>query len=222
MAIKGKKKKQRSGPRRPAGAPRALQSATRPEPWHAKPGVRIGIALGAAFVLILVTALVMRSGDGEGGSERRRDGIERFTGDVQALLQRVSPTAAEMVAATPDMKNLDGAARRWDETLTQVQEDMATVVASAPPELDAANRLVFQSVLQYIAAAKTYVLVPDAKGKMGAKIAERASAQVAAAEGTWLAAVSVIDQERSDAGLSVSGLRAPSQVAAPAPTPTGG
>ena len=126
-----------------------------------------------------------------------------------------------MVSSSADSKTLARDAARWDRTLTQAQEEVTTTVAATPPELDAANRLIFQAVLQYVAAAKTYALVPEADGKLKDKIQERAGAQVAAADGTWLAAISVLDQQRTDVELSPTGLRAPSAIE-PAPSPTGG
>lgn len=222
MAIKGKRKKARSSARRPPGAPRTIQRAPRPQPWYSKPGIRVGLAIAAVIVAVVVFALVRGSGDRAERLERRQEALADFTGDLQALLQRISPTASEMSTATPDTKDLPAAARRWDRSLTQIQQDMTDTVAEAPPEADTANRLIFQSVLQYLAAAKTYALVPDAKGGLEAKIAERAGAQVAAADGTWAAAIAVLDEHRTDAELSASGLRPPSQVAPPAPSPSGG
>ena len=222
MAIKGKKKKGRSTARRPAGAPRTIARGPHKEPWHSKPGVRVAIGVVAALIFVVIAVMVNASGNRAERLERRQEAVDTFTGEIQALLQRISPTAAEMVAATPDTKDLAAEAKRWDRALTTVQEEMGPTVAAAPPELDIANRLIFQSVLQYIAAAKTYALVPDAKGGMQAKVLERARAQVAAADGTWAAGVAVLDDERIDLELSASGIRAPSEVTPPAPSPSGG
>jgi hypothetical protein len=173
--------------------------------------------------LILVPVFVSRSNDDDAALERRQDRIEAFTGEVLALLQKVSPPASEMVAATQNSKSLKKDARRWDRLLAQVQQEATATVQSAPPELDAANRLIFQAILQYVAAAKTYQLVPRSDGGLRADIHERAAAQVAAADGTWTAGVAVLDEKRTDAKLDPSAIRAPSQVVlAPTPTPTGG
>ena len=220
MAIKGKKKG-KSAPRRPAGAPRSIQRATQQEAWHSKSSVRLAIGIAAAIILVVVLVLVNNSRDETTALERRQEVIETFTGETQALLQKLSPTATEMVSSSANSKSLARDAARWDRTLTQTQEEVTTTVAATPPELDAANRLIFQAVLQYVAAAKTYALVPEADGELRAKIQERAGAQVAAADGTWLAAISILDQQRTDVELSPTGLRAPS-AAAPAPPPTGG
>ena len=223
MAIKGKKKKKAaSSARRPPGAPRTIQSVARKEPWHARPGVRVAVGVAAAILLITVVLLVKRSGDEADRLAERQEAIETFTKDTQALFQRISPTAAEMGAATPKLKTLEADARRWDRTLTGVQEDLSSFVASAPPELDSANRLIFQSVLQYIAAAKTFALVPEAEGALANQIEERASAQVSAADGTWSGGIAVLDEVRIDAELSASGLPPPSAVPPPAPSPSGG
>ena len=221
MALKGKRKSRSRG-KRPAGAPRTIQRATQlHRPWYATTGARIGGVALLALVAIVVIAIANRSGDEGAALEKRRDAIERFTGDTLALLQKLSPAASEMVSSDPDSKKLADDAARWDEALTKVQTEMTQTVASAPPEVDVANRLIFQAVLQYIAAAKTYQLVPDTEGKLRDRIYERAGAQVAAADGTWQGAISVLDQERRDAGLDPSQIRVPSAVTV-APTPTGG
>ena len=220
MAIKGKKKKARSA-RRPAGAPRAIQQTPQEQAWHARSSVRVGIGIAAAVILIVVLVLVNNARDETRALERRQEVIETFTGETAALLQQRSPTASEMVSSSADSKTLARDAARWDRTLTQLQEEVTTTVAATPPELDTANRLIFQSVLQYVAAAKTYALVPQADGKLADRIQERAGAQVAAADGTWLAGIAVLDQQRTEVDLSPTGSRAPSAIDA-VPSPPGG
>ena len=217
-------KKGRSAARRVPGAPRTIhKGAGYQEPWFRRRGFQIGVAAGLIVMLVMAIVLVARSRGEDAELERRQQAVEDFTGETLTLLQKLSPSASEMLTTTVTSKTLKADARRWDKTLTQVQQEAATAFADAPFELDATNRLVFQSVLEYIAAAKTYQLVTEAKGDLKAKILERAAAQVAAADGTWTAGIVVLDQERQEVDLDPSGLRAPSEVAAaPTPAPTGG
>lgn len=223
--MTNRSKRGRRPPSRVRGAPRTVQTRTaaRREPWYRRNEIRVAIAVAAAILLIVVLVLVDRSRDAAAALERRQEGIESFTGNTMALLQDLSGPTSEMVTASADSKSLQADARRWDRVLSGVQQEATAKLQAAPAELDTANRLIFQSILQYIAAAKTYQLVPDADRKLAAEILERATAQVSAADGTWTAGIAVLDEERREADLDPSAIRAPSQVApAPSPSPTGG
>lgn len=216
MAIKGKKKrKSRQVSRRPAAAPRPVVGGGRKPPWYRTTQGRVIAGVVAALVFIAVLVVVKNRQDDQKALEKKQDAIETFTGDVEALLQTISPPATEMLAAKANAKSLEKDAARWAKVFKDAQEELSASVAAAPPDVDVANRLIFQAVLQYEAAAETYKLLPEATGKLVDKLAERASAQVTAADGTWSGAVAALDEEREEVDLDPSDLRVPSAATAP-------
>jgi hypothetical protein len=161
--------------------------------------------------VLLIAGLIWfkTSRDDQKALERKQEALESATGDVQALLQQISPSAAKMITAQPDAKNLAKDADIWVKTFTDAQTDMTGTIAQAPPEVDLANRVLFQAVLQYVAAAETYKLIPDAPKDLQDKLLARATAQVTAADGSWASGVEILNSERSDAGLDAVPIRNP-------------
>ncbi|HYI44616.1 MAG TPA: hypothetical protein VE174_04040 [Actinomycetota bacterium] len=210
MAIKGKKKKRSRQPsRRPASAPRPVSGAGRKPPWYQTAGGRA--AAGIAIGVLLIAGLVWfkTSRDDQKALERRQESLESATGDVQALLQQISPSAARMITAQPDNKDLAKDVGIWTKTFTDAQTEMTGTISEAPPEVDLANRMLFQAVLQYVAAAETYKLIPDAPENLQDELLERAGAQVTAADGSWASGVEILNSERSDVGLDPVPIRNP-------------
>jgi hypothetical protein len=157
--------------------------------------------------------------------DQRKTEIESFTGDTQSLLQKISPDATEMVGARPDAKALEKDVDRWAKTFSDAQKDLTGTIATAPKDVEIANRLIFQAVLQYAAAAETFKLIPDAPEKLQTKILERATAQVVSADGSWSTGVEALNAARAEVGLEAIALRAPSAATDPAggtTVPTGG
>ncbi|HWL65528.1 MAG TPA: hypothetical protein VNP73_06090 [Actinomycetota bacterium] len=228
MAIKGKKRKPRQRSRRPGAPPRPSVASGRSTPWYQTTVGRIAAAATLLVILGVALFMINNARDDQRALERRQAAMEEFTGVIEVLLQKVGPPASEMVTAAADSKNLQQDAERWEGVLSEAQTDLTTQTAEAPFEVDVANRLIFQAIAQYRAAAATFALVPEADEKLGKKILERAQADLAAADGTWSAAVAALDAEREDVDLRASGIRAPSTPATPpgggVPTtiPTGG
>ena len=216
MAIKGKKKrKSRQPSRRPAAAPRPVVTTGRQIPWYRTSRGR-AIAAVVAVVLLIVGGVVFKNrSDDQEALAKDQEKIEGFTGDTEALLQSISPSATEMVAAKPESKDLAKDAKRWIGVFEDARDGLTDSLTRSPLIVDVSNRLIYQSVLQYIAAAETYKLVPEASGDLRDDLAERAKAQVTAADGTWEGAVAALDEQREEADLDPSGLRVPSAATAP-------
>ncbi len=172
--------------------------------------------VGLVVLLLLAVALVVKNSRDEAEAlASRQDTIEDFTDDVNSLLQGISPVTSEMVTANADTKKLADKADTWGRVLQEAQTELTATGAAASPELDLVNRMLFQAVLQYSAAAETFKLIPDAQGKLRASILERATAQVAAADGTWESAIGLLDRQRIEAELDPSRLRVPSRTTTP-------
>ena len=162
--------------------------------------------------VVIILALVWFKGfrDDRRTLERQQNAIEDFTGEAEVLLQDLSPPATEMAGATTDMKKLAGKAKQWAKAFGEAQAELAAKNASAPRELDITSRLIFQSVLQYVAAAETFKLIPAAPKKLQEDLLARATAQVTAADGTWAAGVETLNEVRDRVDLDPISLRAPS------------
>ena len=175
------------------------------------------MASGLAVAVLLIAGLLWfkTARDDQKALERRQESIERVTNDLEALLQRISPSAVDMIGAQPETKSLAKDAAVWTKTFKKAQTEMTSVIADAPSEVDLANRVMFQAVLQYVAAAETFTLVPDAPKELREKIIARAAAQVTAADGTWSSGVEFLNEKRVAAELDPAVIRAPSSAADP-------
>jgi hypothetical protein len=172
-------------------------------------------------ILLLVLWLVKNSRDTAAALEQKQETLEEFTSEISTLQQSVAPPAAEMVVATVDTPNLKAETNRWIKAFSAARDDFTQENLTAPSGLDVGHRMFFQSVLQYIAAAETYKLAADLEGDLQSRAIERANAQVAASDGIWQSAITLLDQERQEAELGASGLTSPSAGGvAPQATPT--
>ena len=212
MALKGKSKSRsrRGSSRRPAGAPRTIAPPRRKLPWWRTRTARIWFAVAAVAILLLVLWLVKNSRDTAAALEQKQETLEEFTSEISTLQQSVAPPAAEMVVATVDTPNLKAETNRWIKAFSAARDDFTQENLTAPSGLDVGHRMFFQSVLQYIAAAETYKLAADLEGDLQSRAIERANAQVAASDGIWQSAITLLDQERQEAEFGASGLTVPS------------
>jgi hypothetical protein len=212
MALKGRSKSRsrRGSSRRPAGAPRTIAPPRRKLPWWGTRTARIWFGVAAVAILLLVLWLVKNSRDDAAALERKQDVLEEFTSEISTLQQSVASPASEMVVATVDTPDLKAETNRWIKTFNAARDDFTQANITAPSGLDVAHQMFFQGVLQYMAAVETYKLAADLEGDLQSRAIERANAQVAASDGIWQSAITLLDQERQEAELGASGLTVPS------------
>jgi hypothetical protein len=176
-------------------------------------------------VLLIVLWLVKNARDDAAALERRQDAIEEFTNQVSTLQQSIAAPAGEMITATADTPNLAAETERWSQAFDAARADFTQAARTTPAGLDSGHRLFFQAILQYTAAAETFELAADLQGRLQERALERANAQVSAADGVWQTAVAILDEERTKAELSASGIisvpTAGGVTAQPTPTPPG-
>lgn len=216
MPIKGKKKPARRGSRSrrtPAAAPRPVASRRRRDPWHRTLAGRVVAGITVLALLSLVIGLVVTSRSNGSAAAERQEVLERYAGEVRALLQRVSPSAGAVAALTtlPPSKIVKSAEADGPRWVKSFQEAAAEAGAITPPtDLAPAHGLFVDSILLYGAAAQTYQVTPELAGKAQSDIMIRASEQRARAESVWANAAGVVDRSLADAGGEPSGLRPPS------------
>lgn len=228
MALKGKKKassRGSAGRRAPAGAPRHVATGPRDTPWYQTTRGRI---IGGVIALALVGVLAVLALNARSNSAERTaaaEALDRYAGQVRALLQRVTPPAGEMAAlpSEPSAKTLEAiedGAPQWKKSL---QEAGVQAGAMTPPEeVTEAHGLFIESMLLYGSTATTYELALDAGGEAQAGILAAAAEERGHAESVWAAGIGILDGELADLGADPSGLRLPSSPGAAAPQPEGG
>lgn len=232
MAIKGKKKSQSRGSqarRRPAAAPRPVITSRARTPWYKTPG---GRAIGVIVVLTVLGVVVWAVGNARSNAkdlEQRQEALDDYTDSLRSLLQSVSGPASQMATAPaagsqPDaaaLEELSDASKSWTSTL----EESGTIASttSPAPGMESVNRLFAKALSLFRTAALTYGMAVDADGKLLDGLLQRAAEARSLADEIWIEAIAILDDERADADMELSGLRAPSLAPAggpPTPLPT--
>lgn len=217
MAIKGKKKSQSRGSqarRKPAMAPRPALGKTQKPPWY-KTTAGQTIAAISAMILVLVIIVAVNNARTEARErEQLEQSFDTYTDQVRTLLQSISEPASEMAAAgQAPPENLTRAAETWSEDFLAAQTQVAQLV---PPEGASASMDLFaQSLSLFASAANTFTTAAEAEGDPRTDLLAAASAQVASAAQVWTAGVTVLDQALDANELPPSGVRSPTEAAAP-------
>ena len=225
MALKGKGKSSKRGSqgrRRPATAPRpAVAPAGRKLPWYHTNGGRLALGVGIALVVGLIWWLIASNQAEQEKLETRQDALEEYTDQLQTLTQGLAQPGSEMAAVAPDpdeaaIADLTQSAESWSKAFVDAQGTLLQVV---PPSaaLQRVNGLFGQALQQFDSAAQTYLLVPDADGKLQTDLLARAAAQRDQATSLWTQAVAFVDAQLASADMDPSGLTPPT---AGTPQPT--
>jgi len=216
MPVKGKKKAQARGSqgrRRPAEAPRPVLAPRKPPAWYRT-------WPGRAVLVIVVLALVggvfaaIASTQEDGGAEARADALDRYTGEVRGVLQSLRPAASDMSTAPtsvgePDArKALGDRAASWRLSIEGSHTNLSRVLF--PGASQSAHGLFLQSAQIYLAAAKTYALAAEIEGELADKVLARAAEQRDQGGQLWQSATVLLDEQRVEVDLEVSGLTPPS------------
>ena len=216
MPVKGKKKAQARGSqgrRRPAEAPRPVLAPRKPPAWYRT-------WPGRAVLVIVVVALVggvfaaVASTQGDDGTAARADALDRYTGEVRGVLQSLRPAASDMSSAPTSVgesdarKALGDRAVSWRQTIEGAHTNLSQLLS--PGAAQSAHGLFLQSAQIYLGAAKTYALATEIEGDAADKVLARAAEQRDQGGLLWQSATVLLDEERVEAELEVSGLTPPS------------
>jgi hypothetical protein len=218
MAIKGKKKSRGSqARRRPAAAPRPVISGGRRAAWYKTPGGRISLVLGILIVGIVGFVLWNNAQKNAERIDNRQEALDTYTGKVRALLQTATPPAAAMQGILPTAKDkaldkIGKDASGWIKSLEKAGIEASSL--APPPAVQTSGQLFGESIQLYLTAARTYRTAADIDEEgPRQQILQRAAEARDRASSIWTTAVSLLDQERSDAELDPAGLRVPSSPA---------
>lgn len=223
MALKGKKKSRARGSqarRRPAAAPRPTYGGREKPRWYqTTAGLVIGFLVATA-VIIFVWWFVADSRSETQAREDERAALQTITGDLRSVIARLTPLTAELATATGlGDKELADKVDGWNEQLSGIQTSLSEL--SAPEDLSALGGVISQSTLLYGQAIDGYGSLPGLEGKAREALSSSAASSFNAANNLFAVAIQFLDQARSEADLSASGLTAPaSEPPAPAPEPT--
>ncbi|MDQ3752214.1 MAG: hypothetical protein M3333_04915, partial [Actinomycetota bacterium] len=216
MPIKGKKKPANRGSRSrraPSSAPHVVSAGRRRTPWHKTLAGRAVAGITVLALLSLVIGLVVNARSNGNAAGERREALERYAGEIRALLQRVSPPAGEVAAlatvpASQIVNSAEDDAQAWTKTF---QESATEAGAITPPvEVAPAHGLFVDSILLYGSSARTYGLAAGLEAGVQNDVLIQASEQRARAESVWANAAAVVDRSLAGAGGEPSGLTAPS------------
>lgn len=226
MAIKGKKKSQQRGSqarRRPAQAPRPVSRKGTKKPWYQTTAGQSIAAIGALIAIVIALVLVNNARTEAEERELRRESLENFTDQMNALVQTVTAPASELSGATQaPPEDLRAAAGGWRDAFSAAQ----TQAAQFPPAqgTSTVQQLVSQALNLYRGAAVVLREAAIADDESATELTAAATSQLASADAIWLAAVDVLDAARDEVGLNASGVRAPSEASPsgemPAPSAT--
>jgi hypothetical protein len=216
MPVKGKKKAQARGSqgrRRPAQAPRPVITPRRPPAWYR---TWPGRGVLAIVVLALVGGVfaAIASTQEDDGVEARADALDRYTGEVRGVLQSLRPAASDMTTAPTSVgepgarKSLGDRAASWRQAIGGSRTKLSRVLS--PGAAQSAHSLFLQSAQIYLAAAKTYALAAEIEGDLADKALARAAEQRDQGGQLWQSATVLLDEQRGEVDLGVSGLTPPS------------
>jgi hypothetical protein len=221
MAIKGKKKPAKRGSqarRRPVSAPRPVAPVRKP-PWYR---TTLGlVAAGAAAIVVVIVALwaITNARSDAAELEDRQAALRAYTDSVRSFIQTVNGPISEMSgAAQLSDRELARQTSSWRRAFTSAQAQLSQMAPAAGTE--STNRLIQNSFFLFGSAAEAYSLVADADGETKDKLKAQGATQVAAAGGVFNEAVTLLDEARTDAELSSSGLTPPG-LSPPGLTPPG-
>jgi prophage DNA circulation protein len=210
MAIKGKKKPAKRGSqarRRPVSAPRPVAPVRKP-PWY-RTTQGLVVAGAAAIVLVIVALWAIANARSDAADlEDRQSALRTYTDGVRGFIETVNGPASEMSgAAGLSDEQLSRKAKAWTKAFTGAQAQLSQLAPAAGTE--SSNRLIQNSFFLYSSAAQTFSLVPDTEGRNKDKLTTQGSTQLVAAGGVFTEAITLLDEARSEAELSASGLSAP-------------
>jgi hypothetical protein len=210
MAIKGKKKPAKRGSqarRRPVSAPRPVAPARKPPWYRTTQGL---VAAGAAAIVVVIVALwaIANARSDAAELEDRQAALRAYTERVQSFIQTVNGPISEMSGATQlSDRELARQTRSWTRAFTSAQAQLSQMTPAAGTE--STNRLIQNSFFLFGSAAQAYSLVAETDGEAKDKLKAQGATQVAAAGGVFAEAITLLDDARSEAELSASGLTAP-------------
>jgi hypothetical protein len=210
MAIKGKKKPAKRGSqarRRPVSAPRPVASVRKP-PWYRTTQGLVAAGAGAIIIVIVALWAIANVRSDAAELEDRQGALRTYTDGIRGFIETVNGPASEMSgAAGLSDEQLARKARAWTKAFTGAQAQLSQLAPAADTE--STNRLIQNSFFLYSSAAQTFSLVPDTDGKNKDKLKTQGATQLVAAGGVFTEAITLLDDERSEAELSASGLSAP-------------
>lgn len=164
-------------------------------------------------------------------ASRLQSSLNEYTADVRSLLQTIRPSVTEMLAVPvegqqPLPEEFFGEAQTWVNDL-QAASTRAQALAPASGQQET-QRLFSEAVLLYADAARTFsdaALVNETSQK---PILLRAAAQQQHATAIWEVGVSLLDSDRTEAGMAPSLIGSPAAFSPgaqpsppPSPTPEG-
>ena len=232
MAIKGKKKSQNRGSqarRRPAAPPRAPVQQRRTIPWY-RTSTAIAIMGVIAIIAIgIVVFTVQGNREDQEALEKKQNALTQYTDRVRNVLQSLRLPVEDMVAAPAafeepkQAEDLAEDAEGWAKDLEKLQGELVGITPEAA--FQTAHTLYLHSITTYITASRAYSLAATSEDEnTQTEALALASAERDHASTLWTEATTLLDEQRSNAELELSGLNAPGAPAAgttPAAVPSG-
>jgi hypothetical protein len=221
MALKGKKKSRVRGSqarRRPAAAPRPTYGGREKPRWYqTTAGMVIGF-LVIASLIIFVWWFVADTRSESQALEDEQAALQTFTSDLRATITDLTPLTAELATAG-SLKDgqLADKTEEWNEQLGEVQTALAQL--APPQDLASLTGVLSQSMVLYGQSIENYDSLPNLEGRARQTMSTAALSSFNAANNLFGVVIELLDQARSDAELSSSGLTPPSAEPAPVEEP---
>ena len=214
MALKGKKKSRTRGSqarRRPAAAPKPSYVGGREKArWYqTTQGLVIAFIVAAATIIFLWWFIADSRNDAQ-ALEDKQEGLKTYTDQLRTVIDTLDPVAGELATAEGlSDEELAKKSEEWRESLTRAQSQLSQQVP--PAGLEPVNALAVQAILLYVQSAEQYGLLPSLDdSNVQSEMTGKAVGSFQAANGIFGSIIQLIDTERTEADLSVSGLTAPS------------
>lgn len=217
MALKGKKKSRARGSqarRRPGAAPRPSYGTKEKPRWYQTTAGIVIAFIAVVSIAILVLWFFADQRSETRALETQKEELDGFTGQLRGVLANLTPVANELsTAGELSDKELGESASRWREQLTESQASAATL--APPEEIDVVTGLLTQSVALYQQAVQQYALVPSLEDRAREQVAASATASLASANTIFASVIELLDEQRQEVDMNVSGLQPPGMPAMP-------
>jgi hypothetical protein len=221
MALKGKKKSRARGSqarRRPAAAPRPSYGGRDKPRWYQTTSGLVIAFLVVVTLVITTWWLVANNRNDARALETQKEEIQTFTTDLRSLFQNMTPLMTEMQGAgTMNDIDLFQNTKAWAKQLPEVESASASV--AFPNSMASTASLVSQSFILLQESIDLYALIPELEGEARKKAEDSASASFQSSTVSLTVLIGLLDEERDELGLSLSGLTSPGTQPLPEPTP---
>jgi hypothetical protein len=193
-------------------APRPTVVRSTRVPWYRTAAGRVFGAVGVVLIIAVGGALIASAVGAGNRTERRRERLDDFTSQVEALSQEVSGPAGQMGTIGPTaskdvLEALEKEPGKWVSALTTTEQSTRRLRPPVGAEETAA--LFAEANRPSLTAARTFQLVSETAGHTQQELLLRGTEVRDRASSVWSTGTALLDKQRAELDLGTSGLVPP-------------